>query len=122
MFRRPVVAGAVILLDQEVRDEQGWRRARRHGDHVYFRRRFRADSRALPFSLKLIESALAENPKHEGLLLAATHGFAQYAYAFVQMDADEIERYQPCSGHGSAGSRGQVVRPGPEIMACTDWR
>src|SRR5436190_533171 len=46
---------------------------------------------ALPFSLKLIESVLAENPRHEGLLLAATHGFAQYAYAFVQMDADEIE-------------------------------
>src|SRR5437899_4886894 len=46
---------------------------------------------ALPFSLKLIESLLAENPRHEGLLLAATHGFAQYAYAFVQQDADEIE-------------------------------
>jgi predicted anti-sigma-YlaC factor YlaD len=46
---------------------------------------------ALPFSLKMIESVLAENPRHEGLLLAATHGFAQYAYAFVQMDADEIE-------------------------------
>src|SRR5256885_2174224 len=46
---------------------------------------------ALPFSLKLIESLLAENPRHEGLLLAATHGFAQYAYAFVQEDADEIE-------------------------------
>ncbi len=46
---------------------------------------------ALPFSLKLIESLLAENPRHEGLLLAATHGFAQYSYAFVQQDADEIE-------------------------------
>jgi len=46
---------------------------------------------AVPFSLKLIESLLAENPRHEGLLLAAAQGFTQYAYAFVQEDADELE-------------------------------
>jgi predicted anti-sigma-YlaC factor YlaD len=46
---------------------------------------------ALPFSLKLIESALAENPHHRGLLLSACSGFAQYAYAFVHQDADELE-------------------------------
>lgn len=46
---------------------------------------------AVPFSLKLIESLLAESPNHQGLLLAANRGFAQYAYAFVQEDADEIE-------------------------------
>src|SRR5271170_5935190 len=46
---------------------------------------------AVPFSLKLIESLLAENPRHEGLLLAAARGFTQYAYAFVQQDADELE-------------------------------
>lgn len=46
---------------------------------------------ALPFSLKLIESLLAENPRHEGLLLAATHGFTQYAFTFVHEDADELE-------------------------------
>jgi predicted anti-sigma-YlaC factor YlaD len=46
---------------------------------------------AVPFSLKLIESLLAENPRHEGLLLAAARGFTQYAYAFVQEDADELE-------------------------------
>src|SRR5579862_6401997 len=46
---------------------------------------------AAPFSLKLVESLLAENPRHEGLLLAATRGFTQYAYAFVQEDADELE-------------------------------
>ncbi len=44
---------------------------------------------AAPFSLKLMESLLAENPSHPGLLLAATSGFTQYAYAFVQQDADE---------------------------------
>ena len=46
---------------------------------------------AVPFSLKLIESLLAENPRHEGLLLAAARGFTQYSYAFVQEDADELE-------------------------------
>lgn len=46
---------------------------------------------AAPFSLKLIESLLAENPHHQGLLLAAAQGFTEYAYAFVQEDADELE-------------------------------
>lgn len=46
---------------------------------------------AAPFSLKLMESLLAENPRHTGLLLAAASGFTQYSYAFVQQDADEIE-------------------------------
>jgi predicted anti-sigma-YlaC factor YlaD len=46
---------------------------------------------AAPFSLKLMESLLAENPRHPGLLTAAASGFTQYAYAFVQQDADETE-------------------------------
>jgi predicted anti-sigma-YlaC factor YlaD len=45
---------------------------------------------AVPFSLKLVESLLAESPRHEGLLLAAARGFTQYAYAFVEEDADEL--------------------------------
>ncbi|HET7841115.1 MAG TPA: TRAP transporter TatT component family protein [Terriglobia bacterium] len=46
---------------------------------------------AVPFSLKLIESLLAESPKHRGLLLAASKGFTEYSYAFIQEDADEFE-------------------------------
>src|SRR5713101_3565685 len=46
---------------------------------------------ALPFSLKLMESLLAESPKHRGLLFATASGFTQYAFAFVQQDADEME-------------------------------
>lgn len=46
---------------------------------------------AAPFSLKLMESLLAENPRHSGLLTAAAAGFTQYTYAFVQQDADEAE-------------------------------
>ena len=46
---------------------------------------------AIPFSLKFVESLLSEMPDHPGLLLAATRGFTQYAYGFVQQDADELE-------------------------------
>jgi predicted anti-sigma-YlaC factor YlaD len=46
---------------------------------------------ATPFSLKLMESLLAESPNHRGLLLASCKGFTQYSYAFVQCEADELE-------------------------------
>jgi predicted anti-sigma-YlaC factor YlaD len=46
---------------------------------------------AAPFSLKLMESILAETPNHRGLLLAASQGFVQYSYAFVETRADELE-------------------------------
>ncbi len=46
---------------------------------------------ALPFGLKLIESLLAQQPGHQGMLLAASSGFTQYAYAYVQSEADELQ-------------------------------
>jgi predicted anti-sigma-YlaC factor YlaD len=46
---------------------------------------------ALPFSLKLVESLLAESPQHRGLLLAASSGFTQYAFVYVQVPAEETE-------------------------------
>jgi len=46
---------------------------------------------AVPFGLKLMEALLAETPEHKDLLLAATSGFTQYAYAFVEPKADKIE-------------------------------
>ena len=46
---------------------------------------------AAPFSLKLMESLLAEVPEHRGLLTAASGGFTQYSYAFVQQEADALE-------------------------------
>ena len=46
---------------------------------------------AVPFSLKLMESLLAETPRHRELLLATSRAFTQYGYAFVQQDADEME-------------------------------
>ncbi len=46
---------------------------------------------ATPFSLKLMESVLAERPHHAALLTATAGGYTQYAYAFLQQEADEIE-------------------------------
>jgi len=46
---------------------------------------------AIPFGLKTIESLLAQAPDHRGLLLAATRGFTQYAYVYVEQPANEIE-------------------------------
>ncbi|MDH4258952.1 MAG: TRAP transporter TatT component family protein [Gammaproteobacteria bacterium] len=45
---------------------------------------------ALPFSLKLMESVLASTPEHRELLSATAAGFTQYAYAFVQQEADVV--------------------------------
>jgi predicted anti-sigma-YlaC factor YlaD len=45
---------------------------------------------ALPFSLKLMESVLSSTPEHRGLLSAVCAGFTQYAYGFVQQDADRV--------------------------------
>ena len=46
---------------------------------------------AVPFSLKLIEGLIAESPKHRGLLFAASSGFTQYSYVYLQQPAEEIE-------------------------------
>jgi predicted anti-sigma-YlaC factor YlaD len=46
---------------------------------------------AAPFSLKLMESVLADTPDHRDLLLATTRGFVQYSYAYVEFPADQLE-------------------------------
>ena len=46
---------------------------------------------AAPFNLKLMESTLAETPRHRGLLLATCSSFTQYAYAYVQQQAEVAE-------------------------------
>jgi predicted anti-sigma-YlaC factor YlaD len=46
---------------------------------------------AAPLSLKLVESLVAARPEQKNLLAAAARGFTQYAYAFVQQDADRAE-------------------------------
>jgi predicted anti-sigma-YlaC factor YlaD len=46
---------------------------------------------ALPFSLKLMESLLAESPRHRGLLTALARGFTQYSWGWVQQEGDAAE-------------------------------
>ncbi len=46
---------------------------------------------AAPFSLKLMESLLEEVPEHQGLLFATASGFTQYAYGFVEQNAEDLE-------------------------------
>lgn len=46
---------------------------------------------ALPFALKTIEGLLETTPRHKGLLLAAASGFTQYAYVYLQTEADYVE-------------------------------
>lgn len=45
---------------------------------------------AVPFALKLYESLLDSVPDHAPLLVATCSGFTQYAYAFVQTDAEFV--------------------------------
>ncbi|MCL1926616.1 MAG: TRAP transporter TatT component family protein [Syntrophorhabdaceae bacterium] len=46
---------------------------------------------ATPFALKTMESLLAQQPRHKGLLLSLSRGFTQYSAAFVLQDALEEE-------------------------------
>ena len=46
---------------------------------------------ATPFTLKLMESLLDQNPHHKGLLLATSSGFTQFSRAFVHLEGDELE-------------------------------
>lgn len=47
---------------------------------------------AMPFTLKTLETLLARAPRDPGLLLDACSGFTQYAYAFLDVEADRIEQ------------------------------
>ncbi|MBV70598.1 MAG: hypothetical protein CMH52_04540 [Myxococcales bacterium] len=46
---------------------------------------------ASAFGLKTIESLIDASPNHPKLLVAATRGFTQYAYAYLQTEADYTE-------------------------------
>jgi predicted anti-sigma-YlaC factor YlaD len=45
---------------------------------------------ALPFSLKFVESLLAEVPDDRNLLITACRGFTLYSYAYVDFEADKL--------------------------------
>lgn len=47
---------------------------------------------ASPFYLKLIEGLYKSSPGNANLALSVTSGFTQYAYAFIELEADKIEQ------------------------------
>jgi len=47
---------------------------------------------ALPFSVKLMDSLVAESPRHRGLLLAASRAYLLYAYGYVGFSAEQQTR------------------------------
>jgi predicted anti-sigma-YlaC factor YlaD len=49
---------------------------------------------AIPFALKLYESFLEQVPRHQGLLLATCSGFTQFAYAWVETEAEALPSSQ----------------------------
>lgn len=50
---------------------------------------------AIPFALKTMESLADSLDDHVGLRLALASGFTQYAYAWVQWDAEQLETKDP---------------------------
>lgn len=50
---------------------------------------------AAPSTLKIVEMLLERDPKHPGLLLTACSGFTQYAYAFLQVEAEVTDAANP---------------------------
>lgn len=66
---------------------------------------------ATPFGLKTMESLLAEVPRHKGLLLAATRGFTQYAYVYVQEPAERLMERDVAAGYAQlARARALYIR------------
>jgi predicted anti-sigma-YlaC factor YlaD len=52
---------------------------------------------AAPSTLKMVEMLLDEQSSHPGLLITACSGFTQYAYAFLQLDAEMAEPSNPAA-------------------------
>ena len=66
---------------------------------------------ALPFGLKTLEGLLARSPGDDRLLQSAASGFAQYAYAFVQQDAEFLTGKDPAAAReGLARARRLYLR------------
>jgi hypothetical protein len=58
---------------------------------------------AAPSTLKMVEMLLDEQAAHPGLLITACSGFTQYAYGFLQVDAEMMEGTNARELRGRAG-------------------
>ena len=67
---------------------------------------------ASPFALKTIESAAGRSPRSTpGCCWRPASGFTQYAYAFVQSEADYVEASDLARAHGAARAGGAALPP-----------
>jgi len=73
--------------------------------------------RRSPLDWKLYEGLLAESPKHSGLLFAASQGFAEFSYAFVDAKIDEI-RGQNLEEANALRERARKLYRRPMDMRC----
>lgn len=67
---------------------------------------------AVPFGLKVIDSLLESSPENPKLLLAAASGYTQYAYAFVQDDAERLEGKDPEASRAQFARARKLLRRG----------
>jgi len=78
---------------------------------------------AVPFSLKLIETLIWEQPDNAELLLAAAGGFTQYAFVWVQQPADFIaEDDFAAAQHGHRRARAFYLRAHDYAMRALEAR
>ncbi len=67
---------------------------------------------AVPFGLKVIDSLLESSPNNPKLLLAAASGYTQYAYGFVQDDAERLEGKDPEASRAQFARARKLLRRG----------
>ncbi len=72
---------------------------------------------ALPFAIKMYESLLAEDPDHEGLILATGSLFVMYANAFVQGPAEALPRDRFAERKAQIERAGRLYQRGRDILA-----
>jgi hypothetical protein len=65
---------------------------------------------AAPSTLKMVEMLLDDAPAHPGLLLTACSGFTEYAYGFLQLDAEMLEASAAQAAELKSRGRAMYVR------------
>ena len=71
---------------------------------------------ALPFAIKMYESLLSENPKHQGLILTTGSLFIMYANAFVQGPAEMLPKSEWETREAALARSKQLYLRGYEIL------
>jgi tetratricopeptide (TPR) repeat protein len=71
---------------------------------------------AIPFAIKMYESLLSANPRHQGLMLTTGSLFVMYANAFVQGPAEMLPHYEWEEREAALNRSKQLYLRGHEIL------